>query len=91
MKTNFQVWAALLALTGIEVALAYLHVPSTWMLLALVGLSTVKAILIAGWFMHLKFERRSLFLALIPILTVFVLLLFGFLPDAARALNMRPQ
>ena len=91
MKTNFQVWAALLILTALEVALAYLRVSPKWMLLALVGLSTVKAILIAGWFMHLRFERRSLFLALIPTLTVFILLLFGFLPDATRALNMRPQ
>ena len=91
MKNNVQIWAALLVLTAIEVVLAYLHVAPQWMLLALVGLSTVKAILIAGWFMHLKFERKSLLLALIPTLTVFILLLFGFLPDAARALNMRPQ
>ena len=91
MKSNFQVWSALLILTGVEVALAYLQVSPGWMLFAMVGLSTVKAILIAGWFMHLRFERTSLFLALIPTLTVFVLLLFGFLPDATRALNMRPQ
>ncbi len=91
MKRNVQVWVALLALTGVEVALAYLQVSPNWMLLAMVGISTVKAILIAGWFMHLKFERQSLFLALIPTLTVFILLLFGFLPDATRALNMRPQ
>jgi len=91
MNTNLRVWLALLALTAIEVALAYLQVPQAWMLLALVGLSTVKALLIGGWFMHLKFERRSLFVALIPTLTVFILLLLGFLPDATRALEMRPQ
>ena len=91
MKTNFQIWAALLILTAMEVFLAYMQVAPAWMLLALVGLSTLKAVLIAGWFMHLKFERGSLFLALIPTLTVFILLLFGFLPDATRALNMRPQ
>ena len=70
MKSNFQVWSALLILTGVEVALAYLQVSPGWMLFAMVGLSTVKAILIAGWFMHLRFERTSLFLALIPTLTV---------------------
>jgi cytochrome c oxidase subunit 4 len=91
VKTNLQVWTALLALTALEVVLAYLRIPQEWMLFALVGISTIKAILIAGWFMHMRFERISLFLALIPTLTVFVLLLFGFLPDATRALNMRPQ
>jgi cytochrome c oxidase subunit IV len=91
MNTSFRVWFTLLALTSVEVVLAYMQVSPGWMLLALVGLSTIKAILIAGWFMHLKFERTSLFLALIPTLTVFILLLFSFLPDATRALHMRPQ
>ena len=91
MNNNLHVWAALLILTAVEVLLAYLQLPTRWMLFAMVGFSTLKAILIAGWFMHLKFERKSLFLALIPTLTVFILLLFGFLPDATRALQMRPQ
>ena len=85
-----KIWFALLTLTAVEVALAYIQIPAGWMLVSLVGLSTLKAILIGGWYMHLKFERRSLFFALIPTLTVFILLLSGFLPDATRALEMRP-
>jgi cytochrome c oxidase subunit IV len=50
-----------------------------------------KSALILAWFMHLRHERLSLTLALLPVLVTFVLLLTGFLPDAARALEMRPH
>lgn len=86
------VWTALLALTGIEVLLAYLQVQPAVMLTALVGLSVVKAALIIAYFMHLKFERLSLFLTLFPMLIVCILLLLIlFLPDSARLLQMRPR
>ncbi len=86
------VWAALLALTGIEVLLAYLQVQPALMLTALIGLSVIKAALIIAYFMHLKFERLSLFLTLFPMLVVCILLLLIlFLPDSARLIEMRPR
>ena len=57
---------------------------------SLVGLSVVKAALIIGYFMHLKFERFSLFLTLFPMLIFCILLMLIFLGDATRIPNMRP-
>ncbi len=85
------VWMALLGMTGIEVLLAYEHVPPLIMLTALLGLSVIKAALIIAYFMHLKFERLSLFLTLFPMLVFCILLLFLFMPDSTRLLEMRPR
>ena len=85
-----KVWVALLVLTGIEVLLAYLQAPVAIMLTALLGLSIIKAVLIIAWFMHLKFERLSLFLTLFPMMIVVLLLFLMFLPDAYRIVGMRP-
>jgi cytochrome c oxidase subunit 4 len=80
-----RVWLFLLALTGVEVLLAYLHTPPVVMLAALIGLSLVKAAYIIAYFMHMKFERRSLSFSLFPILVLCILALLMLLPDAARA------
>lgn len=79
----------LLALTFIEVVLAYFQVPIVLMLTILIGLSLVKAALIIAYFMHLKFERLSLVLTLIPALVVCICLFFIFFPDSMRSKNLR--
>lgn len=91
-KTFLYVWVALLVMTGIEVLIAYEQVPTLIMLTALVGLSVVKAALIIAYFMHLKFEKLSLFLTLFPMLVLcIILMLVVFMPDSLRTLNMRVQ
>ena len=80
----------LLGLTLVEVLLAYFHVPLYIMLTILIGLSLIKAALIVAYFMHLRFERLSLVLTLVPILVICVCLLFVFFPDSIRSLNLRP-
>jgi cytochrome c oxidase subunit IV len=60
-------------------------------LFVLLGLSAGKSALILAWFMHLRHEKLSLTLALLPVLVTFILLLAGFLPDAGRALEMRAR
>jgi cytochrome c oxidase subunit 4 len=83
------VWLVLLVLTAIEVVLAYIHVFSTaWMLIILMVLSLVKAALIMAYFMHLRFEKASLVLSLIPAVTIVIALLFVFFPDGLRALHL---
>ena len=88
--TFAKVWLALLAMTGIEVFLAYEQVGVLLMLTILVGLSVIKAALIIAYFMHLKFERLSLFLTLFPMLILCILLMLMFLGDATRLPSMRP-
>jgi cytochrome c oxidase subunit IV len=85
------VWVLLLVLTAVEVFLAYEQVPLMAMLVALVGLSLVKAVLIIAYFMHLRFEKISLFYTLFPMLIFCILLMFIAMPDAVRALELRPK
>jgi cytochrome c oxidase subunit IV len=85
-----KVWIVLLVLTGVEVFLCYKQVPTVTMLTLLVGLSVIKAALIIAYFMHLKFERFSLFLTLFPMLIFCILLMLIFLGDATRIPGMRP-
>lgn len=82
------VWGALLAMTIIEVFLAYLQMPVIYMLLALMGLSIIKAALIIAYFMHLRFERLSLVLTLMPALVMCICLLGVFFPDSNRARDL---
>ena len=90
IPTFAKVWIALLVMTGAEVFLAYEQVPTLIMLTALVGLSVIKAAMIIAYFMHLKFERLSLFLTLFPMLIFCIVLMLIFLGDAVRIPNMRP-
>jgi len=91
-KTFLYVWFALLFMTGIEVFLAYEQIPVLIFLTALVGLSVIKAALIIAYFMHLKFEKLSLFLTLFPMLILcIILMLLLFMPDSSRLMMMRPH
>jgi len=85
------VWGWLLGFTGVEVYLAYLHLAPALMLTLLMGLSVMKAALIMAYFMHLRFERLSLFLTLVPVLVLCILLiLVFFFPDSLRLQQLRP-
>ena len=88
-KLYMGVWAVLLVLTGIEVYLGYIHLPVALMLSLLMGLSLIKAGMIIAYFMHLRFERTSLILTLLPMWIIVTCLLFVFFPDSFRALNLR--
>src|SRR5260370_39808403 len=83
------VWVSLVALTGIEVLLAYQHLPIKVMLAVLMSLSVVKASLIIAYFMHLRYERRSLVLTLMPALIFVIGMMFVSFPDSLRLLEMR--
>jgi cytochrome c oxidase subunit 4 len=88
-KLFLNVLGGLLLLTLIEVFLAYIHVPLTIMLTLLIGLSLVKAAMIVAYFMHLRFERMSLVLTLIPTLVICICLLFIVFPDSFRTKEIR--
>ena len=84
MRIMYIVWGWLIAVTLIEVVLAYFQVPILIMLVVLLGLSIVKSVLIVAYFMHLKFERKSLVLTLIPAGITVILLLNVIFPDSVR-------
>ena len=83
------VWIWLVVLTALEVFLAYKPMSVVLMLTILMGLSIIKAALIVAYFMHLKFERLSLVLTIVPMLVVCICLLFVFFPDSFRSAGMR--
>ncbi|MCL6481886.1 MAG: cytochrome C oxidase subunit IV family protein [Firmicutes bacterium] len=82
------VWGWLVALTLVEVYLAYIHLAVITTLLLLIGLSVIKAGLIMAYFMHLKFEKFSLVLALVPALLICIGLLTLIFPDSFRLLEL---
>jgi cytochrome c oxidase subunit IV len=83
------VWVTLVAITLVEVYLAYLHFPAVTMLLMLIGLSVLKAGLIMAYFMHLRFERFTLFLTLIPATIFCIGMMTVIFPDSHRLLEFR--
>ncbi len=90
--TNLAIWVGLVAITGLEVFLAYKQLQPGVMLTILVVLSLVKAAMILSYFMHLKFEKFSLVLWLIPaIIFCICMMLIFFFPEAFRLLQMRPH
>ena len=90
--TNLAIWIGLVAITGLEVFLAYKQLEPSLMLTILVALSLVKAALIMSYFMHLKFEKFSLVLWLVPamIFCICMMMIF-FFPEAFRLLQLRPH
>lgn len=71
----------LLALTIIEIGVIYMPLARLVIGILLVGLALSKASLVAMYFMHLKFERRTLALIALTPLLICVLLVFALLPD----------
>ncbi len=85
------VWVSLVMLTGVEVLLAYQHLLIKVMLALLMSLSVIKASLIISYFMHLRYERRSLVFTLMPALLFVICMMFMALPDSIRLFQMRPK
>ncbi len=71
------IWGYLFVLTVIEVAAALMsHIPKHWLILILLFLAIWKALLVAMYFMHLKFERwrlRVVFMVPLPLAAILVL------------------
>ena len=88
-KLFISIWVWLVGLTLVEIFLAYKPMPIHLMLIVLLGLSIIKAALIVAYFMHLKFERLSLILTIVPMLVVCIMLLFVFFPDSFRSAGLR--
>jgi caa(3)-type oxidase subunit IV len=85
----FWVWGALLLMTAIEVYLTYQNMQPVKMLTILLGLSFVKAALIIGYFMHLKYEvSRMKWLTMCSVVACLILMTIFFFPDAFRILYL---
>jgi caa(3)-type oxidase subunit IV len=85
----FWVWGGLLVLTALEVYLTYQNMEAKRMLTILMGLSLIKAALIIGFFMHLKYEiSRMKWLTMCSVIGCLILMTIFFFPDAFRILSL---
>ncbi len=75
----------LLGLTIVEVAVAIPDYATVLKAILLIGLACGKAILVANYFMHLKFERKTLALIVITPFLICVFLVFMLMPDLTAA------
>ncbi|HZC80499.1 MAG TPA: cytochrome C oxidase subunit IV family protein [Nitrospiraceae bacterium] len=85
----FWVWGALLVMTAIEVYLTYQNLEPIRMLTILMALSLVKAALIIGFFMHLRYEiSRMKWLTMCSVVACLILMTIFFFPDAHRVVTL---
>jgi cytochrome c oxidase subunit IV len=83
------IWIYLAVLTVLELIVAYAPIPKAAMVGGLIGLAWAKAVLVAMYFMHLRFERRSLaIIAVIPIILI-TFLTFMLVPDLSTRIYAR--
>jgi cytochrome c oxidase subunit 4 len=77
LKVYIGVFVALLVLTAVTVGASYIHFGSKQanIVVALI-IAIIKASLVAGWFMHLKTEKRSIYRVLYFTFFFFVALMF---------------
>ena len=84
----FWVWGALLVLTAIEVYLGYQNMEPKRMLSILMCLSIVKAALIIGYFMHMKYEASRMKWLTMCSLVFCLAMMMVFFPDALRIISL---
>jgi cytochrome c oxidase subunit IV len=83
------IWIYLGVLTVLELIVAYAPIPKAAMVGLLIGLAWAKAVLVAMYFMHLRFERRTLaIIACIPAILV-TFLTFMLVPDLSTRIYAR--
>jgi len=90
LKTDIVVYFSILALSGLQILLAYQHGEGTQLFVRMLAVALIQAGLGVMYFMHLRNEQRNLRLALIPA-TIFVVLMMNmFWSDSFRLLHMSP-
>jgi caa(3)-type oxidase subunit IV len=91
LKTDIIVYICILALSGLQIVLAYQHAEGSRLLVRMLAVALIQAGLGVTYFMHLRDEQRNLKFALIPA-TIFVLLMMNMIwSDSFRLEHMRPM
>jgi len=87
MNTSYLAYAGILALAVIQVVVALTRGPSLGRMLILAGIQAYLAVM---FFMHLRDEKPTLRIALIPA-TLFVLVMLNMVwADSFRLIHLRP-
>ena len=75
------IWAVLLIMTLAEVGFAFLSLPKVWLAIGLCVMAIWKAILVALYYMHLKWEPRRLWILVAAPLPLVVILITAVLTE----------
>jgi cytochrome c oxidase subunit 4 len=78
------IWLALAALTALELTVAFLPWKKETLILILIGLALWKALMVALYFMHLRFEKGRLRLLAMAPLPFTVILVIAVLQEHFR-------
>jgi cytochrome c oxidase subunit 4 len=81
-KTYLHVFVWLTILTAIEVGLAVSHLQRFVLITLLCALAIAKAALVAMYFMHLRFEKKTLALVVMTPIVLAGILIIGLMPDS---------
>lgn len=78
----FLVFGALVVLTGVTVAIAFVHFPTELInVLIALAVAIVKGTLVAYFFMHLKYEGKLIYIMVVVPLILCVLIVVALIPD----------
>lgn len=58
LGTYLTIYGVLIILTILTVAVSYMGLPGSMSIAAAMGVAVVKSFLVAGWFMHLKYDSK---------------------------------
>jgi caa(3)-type oxidase subunit IV len=90
LKADIVVYICILALSGLQIVLAYQHAEGGQLLIRMLAVAVIQAGLGVSYFMHLRDEQTNLRYALIPA-TIFVILMMNMIwSDSFRLEHMRP-
>ena len=78
-------WATLLVITMAMLAAEKFHLPRIFLVVFLLAFMMVKAVMIGGNFMHLRFEKSNLGLMVFCGIMVTSLILFSFITPEAHS------
>jgi len=78
-------WALLLVITVAMLAAESFHLPRIFLVVFLVAFMMVKAVMIGGNFMHLRFEKSNLGIMVLCGIMVTSLILFAFIAPEAKS------
>ncbi len=76
VRVYVMVFVALAVLTIVTVAISYLHLPTVFAISVAMVVATVKASLVAGYFMHLLSEEKVILYLLLLCAAFFLALMF---------------
>ena len=77
----FLIWFVLLVLTLAEVGYAFMDLPKIWLATGLIIMALWKAVLVALYYMHLRYEPRRLWVLAVSPLPLAVILVLAVITE----------